>query len=143
MRYTGSCMTCLKLYNKTRKRTVADRILVADTLLSRMVGLLGRKHLDPDEGLWIRPSSGVHTVGMSFAIDVVGLDKTYKVVKLWSHLVPHRITGINLKVQSVIELPAGSIEKHGLEVGDTLSLIAPGSLMASAVGKFGKIAVGR
>ena len=126
-------MSFLRLYNNTRNKAIADRIVLADTSLSRMVGLLGRKHLDPGEGLWIKPSSGVHTLGMSFAIDVVGLNKALQVVKLWSHLVPYRLTGVSWKVRSVIELPAGSIQKHGLELGDALSLVASGAATGSVL----------
>ena len=65
----------LRVTNTTRGITVGDKIELADTSLKRMFGLLGRRGLDPGGGLWIRPSSGVHTFGMAFSIDVVGLDR--------------------------------------------------------------------
>jgi len=85
-----------------------------------MFGLLGRRGLDSGEGLWIKPSSGVHTIFMRFTIDVIGLDKEMKVVKLWSDLVPYRLTSVSTKVRSVIELPAGQIASSGVRVGDRL-----------------------
>jgi uncharacterized membrane protein (UPF0127 family) len=85
-----------------------------------MVGLLGKRGLNVGEGLWIRPSSGVHTVGMRFPIDVIGLDKDLKVVKIWSRLVPFRVTSVSVRIRSVIELEAGRIDECLVEIGDTL-----------------------
>jgi uncharacterized membrane protein (UPF0127 family) len=101
---------------------VADRVAIADTEISRMVGLLGKRGLDAGEGLWIRPSSGVHTVGMKFTIDVIGLDSKLRVIKLWPNLVPWRLTSLSWRMRSVVELPAGAIAAAGVEVGDTLKI---------------------
>jgi uncharacterized membrane protein (UPF0127 family) len=85
-----------------------------------MFGLLGRRGLDAGGGLWIKPSSGVHTFGMSFKIDVVGLDRDHKVIKLWRCLPPFRITSVSLKLKSVLELPCGTIAQAEMKVGDQL-----------------------
>ncbi len=87
-----------------------------------MVGLLGKRGLDAGEGLWIKPSSGVHTFGMKFSIDVIGLDRDLKVIKLWSRLVPFRVTSVSLKLRSVIELPPGRIDECQVSVGDQLRI---------------------
>src|SRR5271163_4317452 len=101
----------MNLRNITRATTVGTRITIADTSLSRLVGLAGRRRLDAGCGLLISPSSGIHTFGMLFAIDVIALNKSLRVVKLWQRLPPFRITSISLKVHSVLELPAGEISK--------------------------------
>jgi uncharacterized protein len=108
--------------NATRGNIVGDGIEVADTSLTRFVGLLGRKKINAGGGLWIKPSSGVHTLGMLFPIDVVGLDKNHRVVHLWPRLVPFRITAIKFKVQSVLELTAGTIDCLHIQLGDEISL---------------------
>ncbi len=115
-------MRAVTVRNTTRDSLIGDRVAVADTSLSRMFGLLGRRGLDSGEGLWIKPSSGVHTVFMRFTIDVIGLDKEMNVVKLWSDLVPYRLTSVSTKVRSVIELPAGQIASSGVRVGDRLAV---------------------
>ncbi len=111
-------MQVLQVVNQTRDILVGDRIMVADSSLRRMVGLLGRSGLSEGEGLWIRPSSGVHTVGMRFPIDVVGLDKDQRVIKLWNSLRPYRMTSVSLALRSVIELPSGRIVMCKVQVGD-------------------------
>lgn len=107
--------------NVTRDSVIGDRIRIADTSLTRLFGLLSRSGLDAGEGLWIQPSSGVHTFFMRFPIDVVGLDRNRKVVKLWQNLVPYRVTSIQTKIRTVIELPPGHIAKTRTELGDNLS----------------------
>ena len=108
------------VYNKTKETFLAYRVKVADSILSRLIGLLGKRSLALDSGLWIVPSSGVHTLGMLFTIDVVFLDKNLKVVGLRELLRPFSITGLNLQADSVIELPAHTIFKSRTEIGDAL-----------------------
>lgn len=115
-------MPLYTVVDQTQGKLVADRVAVADTSLSRMAGLLGRQSLDTGEGLWIRPSSGVHTVGMKFTIDVIGLDSKLRVIKLWQQLVPNRLTSVSWSMRSVVELPAGAIQASAVRLGDTLRI---------------------
>ena len=111
-----------RVINRTRETTVGERVEIADTSLSRMWGLLGRTRLNAGEGLWIKPSSGVHTLGMKFPIDVLGLDRRMRVVKLWSDLTPYRVTGISFAITSVIELASGAAQQCLTQVGDQLEV---------------------
>jgi uncharacterized membrane protein (UPF0127 family) len=113
------------LRNITRQTTVAARLTIADTSLNRLIGLMGKPRLDSESGLLIRPSSGIHTFGMRFSIDVVALSKSLQVLKLWPSLPPFRLTGISLKTHCVLELPAGQISKCQMNVGDQLQLDRP------------------
>jgi uncharacterized protein len=101
---------------------LASNVVVANTSISRAVGLLGRTHLQPEEGIWIKPSSGVHTIGMRFSIDVIGLDAQFRVVRLWPSLKPYRVTAIVPSVRTVLELAAGRIVESGLRLGDQLRI---------------------
>jgi len=112
----------LRVTNTTRGITVGDRVELADTSLKRMFGLLGRRGLDAGGGLWIRPSSGVHTFGMAFRIDVVGLDRDLKVIKLWRCLAPFRLTSVSFKMKSVLELPCGVISQSQMQLGDQMDI---------------------
>lgn len=102
--------------------TIGTHIGLANTSPTRFLGLMGRKPLEPGSGILLRPSSGVHTMFMRFAIDVVGLDRQLRVVKLWPRLKPWRLTSVSLKVQSVLELAPGQIEQCGIEPGDQLAV---------------------
>jgi uncharacterized protein len=113
----------MNLRNVTRATTVGTRITIADTSLARLIGLAGRRRLDAGCGLLIRPSSGIHTFGMRFSIDVVALNKRLQVLKVWHRLAPFRVTGIHLKTHSVLELPPGQIRNCRIEVGDQLEFV--------------------
>ena len=114
----------LRVIDTTRGCIVGDRVELADTSLKRLFGLLGRSGLDAGGGLWIRPSSGVHTFFMAFKIDVVGLDGDLRVIKLWRCLAPWRVTSVSLKMRSVLELPCGVISRLQMQLGDQLDITA-------------------
>jgi uncharacterized protein len=113
----------MNLIDVTRATTVGTRITVADTCITRLVGLAGRRRLDAGCGLLIRPSSGIHTFGMLFAIDVVALNRELEVLRLWRRLAPFRATSISLKTHSILELPAGQIDHCQMRVGDRLAFV--------------------
>jgi len=115
-------MRLVSVVNQTRGTTVGENVELASTSLTRLWGLLGRRGVEAGGGLWIMPSSGVHTMGMRFPIDVVGLDKNMRVIKVWHELVPYRVTSVNMKMRSVIELAAGTIRATRIEVGDLLAV---------------------
>lgn len=102
--------------------TIGTRIGLANTSPTRFLGLMGRRGLDPGAGILIQPSSGVHTMFMRFPIDVVGIDKRLRVVKLWPRLRPWWLTSVNLRVQSVLELPPGEIDHCGIQLGDRIAI---------------------
>ncbi|MGD0366197.1 MAG: DUF192 domain-containing protein [Acidobacteriaceae bacterium] len=112
--------------------TIGSRIGLADTWLTRLFGLLGKSSLDDGAGLLIRPSSGVHTMWMRFAIDVIALDKNLRVLNTWQRLRPWRLTPVSFKTHSVLELAPGQIGQLNIEPGDQLVLStrlpAPASL---------------
>ena len=110
------------VYNKTKETFLAFRVKVADSFLSRLIGLLGKKFLKPDGGVWIIPANAVHTIGMLFTFDLVLIDKDFKVVGLRELVRPFRVTRPNFRAESVIELPAHSIFKSRTEVGDQLMI---------------------
>lgn len=112
----------LRISNPVRQTMLGDRIGVADTTLTRFVGLMGRGSLAPGHGLLIRPSNGVHTLWMRFPIDVLLLDREYRVLSVYESLRPFRMTSINWKAASALELPSGTIAPTGTQAGDLLEL---------------------
>jgi uncharacterized membrane protein (UPF0127 family) len=61
--------------------------------------------------------------GMRYAIDVVFLDDAHRVVALVSRLAPGRISPKVRDATSVLELPAGTIEHAGLDLGARLEIL--------------------
>jgi uncharacterized membrane protein (UPF0127 family) len=115
-------MNAVRVLNASKGTLLGQFITVADTMLGRMVGLLDRTKLDPGEGMLIIPSQAVHTIAMRFPIDVLFLDRKWRVVHLQPALAPNRTTGLHWKAYCVLELPAGVIARTSTSVGDQLSV---------------------
>jgi uncharacterized membrane protein (UPF0127 family) len=108
------------VHNRTRGAMVAAKVGVADTPKSRRIGLLRHKSLEPGEGLWIYPTQAIHTFGMQFPIDVVFLDRRFRVKRVYHGLRPFRVTSFVWGAHSVLELPTGALAGTGTAVGDEL-----------------------
>ena len=115
-----------RVFNLTRNTVLASEVELVDTEWTRIKGLLGRRAVDfaSGNGLWIVPSQGVHTLGMSFPIDVAYLDSGYRVIHVCHRLAPFRIAALKLKARSVIELPAGTLAHTETSIGDVLEISA-------------------
>jgi hypothetical protein len=59
---------------------------------------MGRRSLAAGSGLWITPSSGVHSCWMRMAIDVVALDRNLRVIKTGHAVRPWRLSGLAIGV---------------------------------------------
>lgn len=101
---------------------VASRVLWATTSQERRRGLLGREHLNPDEGIYIVPCEWVHTFGMKFPIDVAFLSPQGVVLKVNHRLAPNRFSKLALRAQGVLEIAPGRLKDTGTEAGDRLVL---------------------
>ena len=120
----GKTSRSFVIKDRTNGNVICTEGKLADTAMTRLFGLLGRRGLDRGAGLWIKPSSGVHTFGMAFAIDIVSLDKEQRVIGLFESIGPWTVRGLSLKTRSVLELPAGRIRECGIAPGDQLALEA-------------------
>jgi uncharacterized protein len=113
-------MQTVRVLNTTKGTVLGGRVGVADTSLSRMVGLLGRRSMEAGTGLLIMPSQAVHTIGMHFPIDLVFVDKRFRVIHVQRSLVPYRLSGLHWRASCVLELPTGTIAETRTSIGDEL-----------------------
>ena len=102
-------------------RTVCGRCVVADSPWRRALGLMGRRSLDPDEGLLIRPTNGIHMLFMRFPIDALFLDDDLVVLRVVERLRPWR-AAVRSGARAVVELPAGAAAGAGVREGMRLRL---------------------
>jgi hypothetical protein len=112
----------LRVINATRRTLLGEHIRVAETGLTRIVGLLGESELLPGDGLLIVPSQSIHTWGMRFPIDIAVLDDEWKVIAVRPALRPFRMTRLFWKAAAVLELPSGRLHSTSTRVGDTMEL---------------------
>jgi uncharacterized protein len=108
------------VYNQTRESFLSLGVAAADTTLSRLKGLIGKLTLGLDDGLWIVPSRGIHTVGVLFPLDLVYLDEDHKVIHVVESFPTFRISPLITHAASVLELPTHTIYSSQTQPGDQL-----------------------
>jgi len=113
----------MKISNESKNTTVADKAVMADNILTRIKGLLGRKEFSAGEALVLRPCNSVHTFFMRFPIDVLFIDRNNYVVGVVSALKPARLSKVFFRSACAIELPIGTIQSARISKGDLLSII--------------------
>jgi uncharacterized protein len=109
----------MKVINQTRKTVLAEKIVEPKTLVDQSLGLLKYKTPTP---MLLKTRYGIHTFGMHYPIDVVILDKQNKVTTVKKKVKPNRIFVWDIHYETVLELPAGTIEKTKTEIGDSINL---------------------
>jgi len=112
----------VSVFNRTKRTVLAQRVRVAGSVLSRLLGLLGRSSLESGSGLWIVPANSIHTVGMLFSIDVVLIDRRRRVVAVRNRMRPFSLLLPNFRARSVLEFPAHTIQRTATEIGDELQI---------------------
>ena len=113
-----------RAFNHTRQAYLATSLAVADSHFTRLRGLLGTSADDfsSGRGLWIVPCHGVHTLGMSFPIDVVYLDQSNTVVHVQNELQPWRFAPVRMQASSFLELPSRTAADTQTIVGDRIEI---------------------
>lgn len=106
---------------------LARVIELAGASTARRRGLLGRDALPAGHALVLAPCQAVHTFGMRFAIDVVGVARSGRVVTM-RHAVPARRIVLALRAFAIVELAAGTCLAAGLRPGDHLHAVQRGEL---------------
>ncbi len=114
----------VKLKKSHNSEIVVQNVEVAKTFWARGKGLLGRKGLLPEQGLWIHRCNSIHTFFMKFNIDCIFVDKFLKVKAVYSGVQPGRIILPVWGASSVFELAEGVIEKKQIQKGDQLHVDA-------------------
>lgn len=95
------------------------RLAVADTFMTRFLGLMGRsrKSLPENTGLYIQPCSSIHMLFMRFPIDAVWVDRDMRVLKISRNVPPWTGFAWCFGADAVVELHAGTADKIGIKIG--------------------------
>ena len=99
---------------------LASQLIQADNFFLRLRGMLFRPPLAAGEAIIISPCQQIHTHFMTYALDVVFLDRDYKVCFIINSLAPWKFTKFIKSAAHVLELPAGAAAP--IKLGDQLVL---------------------
>jgi len=113
----------LHLRRASDRAIICDRLLLGESFMQRFMGLMGRASMNEGEGLYL-PTSSIHMMFMRFPIDALflsreGEDGRRTVVSVRPDLPTWR--GMVMPVrgaEGVVEMPAGTLARLGLAVGD-------------------------
>lgn len=98
------------------------KIEKADTFFKRLRGLIGRKNLPPNHGLFIAPCNSIHMMFMQFAIDAVFIDKNFVIKKIARRLKTWTGFSFCFGAWGVVEISAGEAARLNLQVGQKLEV---------------------
>ena len=90
---------------------LAREVFFATSFVARNRGLLGLDPLRLGQALILAPAKQVHTIGMSYAIDVVFCDRDLRVESVRRSMPPQRISRFVARSWYVVELPAGVVPR--------------------------------
>lgn len=115
--------THFSMINARTQEKLVENLWVADTFFSRFLGLMGSDALQENQGLLISPCQQIHTHFMGYTVDVIFLDKHYKVVHIAPAMKPWKFTKFIKNAYFVLELA----ENRGknIQIDDTLTLQKP------------------
>lgn len=105
-----------------RAQAVAAAVVeLALTRRTRRAGLLGRTNLDASAALFLAPCLPIHTAFMRFPTDLAFVARDGRALRLIHTLRPWR-AAMSARAYAAIELPAGTLSLHSVEIGDRLRL---------------------
>ena len=113
----------MRIINKTRNRLIAENGRFADTVISRLVGLLNQSSISPGEALVITECRSIHMLFMRFSIDVIFVDRKNKVVGVVHQIQPFRMSPYFFRANKAIEISPGIINKTQTIVGDEIEFL--------------------
>jgi uncharacterized membrane protein (UPF0127 family) len=113
----------VEILNLTRGTSIATSARTARSIWARGRGLMFARELPQGTGLLIDPCGSIHMFFMRFALDVLYVDRDDRVVRVQRGIRPWRVGPLYTKgARYVVELPVGSIDSSGTQVGDQVRI---------------------
>ena len=110
----------VRVVNRTRDVVLAERAELADGVVSRFFGLMGRREIPPGGGLVLKPGGAIHMFFMRIPLDVVHLDKRGRVTHVLRGIKPWRMGPLFVGNGPTIELASG--DAGPTEPGDEIAV---------------------
>lgn len=110
----------MRIYNSSNDTVLVENAVVARTFSEKVKGLLGE--WEP-KAMVFKTRWGIHTIGMRFPIDIAVCDHEGCVVAAHENLSPGCIFFWNPRYSTVVELPAGTLQKTKTKKSDRLEFL--------------------
>ena len=115
---------------QTQNGNITYRVEVADTKQKMIQGLMYRKHLKKDSGMiFIFNEAHPQPISMwmkntFISLDMLFIDSSYQIIGIAQNTEPLSLKTISptkKQTRFVIELNAGEVAKHGIQIGDKIT----------------------
>ncbi len=100
---------------------ISENVTIADNLIKRIIGLLGKKELKDGQVLYIPSCNTIHTFFMMMPIDIAMTDKMGTVVFTRENLKPWKFAG-SFKAKDTYEFKQGLIRLKNIKIGDKMAV---------------------
>ncbi len=114
--------TKIKVLNLSQGRLILEEAELANSFGQRLKGLLGRKYLPWGTGLVIFPCRSVHTLGMSFPLDIGFVNQEGRLCRVYESVPTQKINLSAKEAQYAIEAPAGTFAITRTRENDRIGL---------------------
>ncbi|WMS87254.1 DUF192 domain-containing protein [Pleionea litopenaei] len=104
-----------------RDEVILEELLLPVSFWERFKGLLGKRCLPISSGMLFENCSSIHMLGMRIPLDIVFLDKHFKVVQLISQLAKNKFAMCR-QAQHTLELSEGAIDHFQIALGQQLEI---------------------
>ncbi|MHB0876507.1 MAG: DUF192 domain-containing protein [Anaerolineae bacterium] len=108
----------MRVHNRSRCAILADRALTATGTPPPVQGLIGQPPPRDGEALVIWTPGGSRSAGNPGSVDLVFVGTDGHIVSCARGVSPSRVVPAATGARLVIELPAGTVERSGTEIGD-------------------------
>lgn len=109
---------------KKDQKIYIEKCWLANSFQSKLMGLMGKRHLPENEGMLFLDCNSIHTFFMRISIDVVYLKRqgqnVFQVKKIFQNVKPWGLHWPVFEADSVLEVSAG--KAAGLQERDLLCL---------------------
>jgi uncharacterized membrane protein (UPF0127 family) len=116
----------LRMMRKSDQTVILDKGIVANSFVTRLVGLMGHTSLKDGEGMLFPKINSIHMWMMRMPIDAIFLKKHpegWQIMALYPKLKPWKVLPVgSFKADDTLELPVGTIERLNLKEGEVLCI---------------------
>ncbi len=110
-----------RILNASKGSVLVRKAVLATGFFTRFKGLSFNRDVQPDAGMIFPLCSSIHTFGMRFPIDVVFIDDSFRVLRVFEKLPPQRFSHPVRGSFCAIELLGGAARQSRTEIEDELA----------------------
>ncbi|WP_349409449.1 DUF192 domain-containing protein [Pseudalkalibacillus sp. SCS-8] len=112
----------LELINLSTGKSIAHTVIPAYSFFKRLKGLMFTSYFSEGYAVHIRPCRSIHTYFMNYEIDILYLNQANQIIAVDCSVPPKTIGKHYKGTHSVIELPAGTIQRTNTEIGQAVQI---------------------